>query len=175
LGLGIPHDADGVPIFFVLPPDLRTSYNNKLARCERGWLATEDPAFAIEAFILTHLHRQPPLLWVTEAACSLAARRRTKGHIKRAIEAVIRRMRYEAVRDAHGGGPKRGGLAWDQAYVRAAETLALTRAAAEPSTMEAVYKQVKRDLKQGRGGLYAMPKMPGRKLGDVLGRKPSPR
>jgi hypothetical protein len=58
---GIPHDADGVPIFFVLPSDLRARYDRKLARCERGWLATEDPNFAIEAFILTHLHRHPTI------------------------------------------------------------------------------------------------------------------
>jgi hypothetical protein len=171
----IPCDADGVPIFFVLPPELRASYDKKLARCEAGWRATGDPAFAIEAYVLTHLHRQPPLLWVTEAACSSAARRRTKGHVTRALNAAIRRMRYEAVRDAHGGGPKRGGLTWSAAYRRAAETWAQTRARGESSTMETAYKKVKRDLKQGRFGRYAIPKMPRKKLGDVLRREPSSR
>ena len=167
----IPRDADGVPIFFILPPALRERYVKKLARCEAGWRTTGDPAFAIEAYVLTYLHRQPPALWVTEAACSLATKHRTKGHVTRALNATIRRMRYEAVRDAHGGGPKRGGLKWTAAYRRAAETLEQTRARGKPPTMEAAYKKVKRELRQGRFGRYAVPKMPRGKLGDVLNRK----
>jgi len=172
---GIPCDANGVPIFFVLPPELRASYDKKLARCEAGWRATGDPAFAVEAIVLTHLHRQPPLLWVTEAVCSLATKRRTKGYVTRAFNAGIRRMRYEAVRRAHGGGPKRGGLTLEAAYQRAVENLAPTRAAGKSDSMEGGYKKVKRDLKQGRLGRYAVPKMPRKKLGDVLRREPSPR
>jgi hypothetical protein len=50
---GIPRDADGVPIFLVLPPELRASYDKKMRRCERGWQTTRDPAFVGEAQILT--------------------------------------------------------------------------------------------------------------------------
>ena len=172
---GIPRDADGVPIFFILPPAKRASYDKKLARCEVRWRATGDPAFAIEAYVLTYLHRQPPALWVTEAVCNLGTKSRTKGYVTRAFNAGIRRMRYEAVRDAHGGGPKRGGLTWTAAYDRAAENLAQTPAAAGRDSMEADYKKVKRDLKQGRFDRFGVPKMPRKKLGDVLRRKPSPR
>jgi hypothetical protein len=167
---GVPRDADGVPVFFVLPAELQASYDKRMARCERGWQATGDPAFVSEAQILVHLHRQPPLLWLSEAICMLAVKRRTKGHVTRAFNAAIRRMRYEAVRDA-----KHEGRTWHEAYEHAADVLASTRAAAELSTMESAYKQVKRDLKQGRFGLYAMPKMSREKLGDVLSRKSSPR
>jgi hypothetical protein len=165
---GIPLDADGVPIFFILPPELRAKYEKKLARCEAGWRATSDPLFVREALLLTYLHRQLSLLWPIEPACDLIAGQRTKGDHTRAYNAAIRRMRYEAVRDARGGGPKHGGLSWEKAYKRAAEVLAPTRAAAEPSTMKMHYNEVKSDLKNGRGGLYALPKIPRAKLGDVL-------
>src|SRR5262245_18384849 len=88
----IPRDAAGDPIFFVLPPAMEASYERKLRRCERGWRATGDPAFVIEPQIQTFLHRQPPRLWLTEAAIALITKRRTKAHITRAFSAAIRLM-----------------------------------------------------------------------------------
>ncbi|OLB69080.1 MAG: hypothetical protein AUI16_29725 [Alphaproteobacteria bacterium 13_2_20CM_2_64_7] len=105
----IPKDANGDPIFFVMPDGVRASYERKLRQCEIGWLATDDPAFVTEAEILRHLHRQVSPLWLTEANIALNAKRRTKGHAKRAIEAHIRWKRYDAVRTA-----KEHGLRWLQ-------------------------------------------------------------
>src|SRR5262249_58456903 len=168
---GIPCDANGVPIFFVLPPELRASYDKKLARCEAGWRATGDPAFAVEAIVLTHLHRQPPLLWVTEAVCSLATKRRTKGYVTRAFNAGIRRMRYEAVRRAHGGGPKRGGLTLEAAYQRAVENLAPTRAAGQSASLRGGDQKGERELKQSPVGPDGVPPMPRQKLSDRFRRE----
>jgi hypothetical protein len=110
----IPRDADGKPVFFILPPGMRVSYERKMRQCELGWQATRDPAFVTEAQIHTHLHRQPPLLWLTEAIIALNTKRRTKDDAKRAIEAQTRWMRYDAVRTA-----KEHGLRWLQGRVKA--------------------------------------------------------
>lgn len=167
---GIPRDANGVPIFLNLPPAIRAKYSRKLGRCEAAWRATSDPAFLIEAMILTFLHRQPLELWLSEAVCDLLPKRRTKGHVTRAYNAAVRRMRHDAVIDA-----RRRGATWENAYEGAAEALAGTRAAGKADTMKAAYIEVKADIAAGRGALYRMPKMPNKKLGDAVGRKPSPR
>jgi hypothetical protein len=162
---GIPLAEDGNPIFFVLPPDMQTSYEKTLERCARGWRAMGDPAFAIEAFILTYLHRQSPQLWLTEVACQLGIRRRTKTYAASAIAAVTRWMRYVAVRDA-----KRRGMSWPKAYVHAAESLKKTGAAGSADTMKDAYIAVKRDLDEGRGDQYFFtPKMPRGRAAQVPG------
>jgi len=50
---GIPRDANGIPIWLRLPADMRAKYDRKLERCRARWRATRDPAFIIEALILT--------------------------------------------------------------------------------------------------------------------------
>jgi hypothetical protein len=57
-------------------------------------------------------------------------------------------MRYEAVRDA-----KCDGVSWPEACELVAKIWMV-----EPETMWDVYKKVKKDLKQGRGGRYFTPK-----------------
>jgi hypothetical protein len=165
----IPLAADGNPIFFILPPGVQASYDQRMLTCRQGWETTSDPAFAIEAYIYTHLFRQPPPLWVTEAVCSLAVRRRTKAYITRAFNAAIRWMRFEAVRDA-----KRT-RTWEDAYEHAAESLAGTAARGKGTTMKTDYNRVMADLKAGRSGLYIPPKMPRGALGDRLKHKSPPR
>jgi hypothetical protein len=94
---------------------------------------------------------------VDEALWILATKRRGQEHAKRAREAAVRLMRYQAVREAH----YRGGLGWNQSYEHAAEVLAdMPWAAAEPDTMKKAYFKVLKDLRSGRGGLYFMPQIP---------------
>jgi hypothetical protein len=163
----IPQDANGDPIFFILPLKVRASYDRKMAACEAGWRATGDPAFVGEALTYLWSYRQPPPSWLHEAGWKLVTGRRTKGDATRAFNTTVRWMRYEAVRDA-----KRTDLTWQDAYERAAEVLAETRAAAKAATMEAAYKEVAKDLREGRGTRYFLtPKLP--RDGSSL--KPSPR
>jgi len=154
---GIPCDADGIPIFFVLPPSIKARYDEKMRRCEARWRATSDPAFVSEALRLTGWHRQPPASWVVEAACDLITARRTKEHTTRAHNAAVRLRRYEAVRAARAGG-----LTWEEAYKRAAEDLArVPDVRCKPASMKAAYKTVKRDLRQGHfAARYGIPKTP---------------
>jgi hypothetical protein len=137
---GIPRDANDDPIFLILPPGVQESYDRKLSRCRAGWQATGDPAFVIEAQIQTHLHRQPPLLWLTEAVVALATKRRTKGYAKRAFEAHIRWMRFDTLRTA-----KKHGLRWLQDQIKSAtEVAAGTNAEAERERAEDVKRNAKR-------------------------------
>jgi hypothetical protein len=166
---GIPLAGDGNPIFFILPPGVQASYDRRMSHCKRGWKATGNPAFVIEAQIHTYHFRQPPPLWVTEAVCSLGVKRRTKTYITRAFNASIRWMRYEVVRNA-----KRT-RTWEKAYAHAEASLADTAAKGKAATMEADYKRVVADFKAGRSGLYIPPRMSRRAVGDGLKHKPSPR
>jgi hypothetical protein len=151
----IPSDAAGIPVFLTLPANVQASYDRKMKSCEAGWRASGDPWAVAEAHTLTLLHRQVPPAWLDDAVWALAVKGRTKAHAKRAQEATIRFMRYEAVRDAH----RLDGLSWDRAKARAAEVLAETPAAAEAETIWKAYKRVKKkDLEKGRGGLYFTPK-----------------
>ena len=131
----------------------QASYDRQMKEWEAYWRATGDPLAVAEAQTLTFLHRQTPA-WLNDAVWALAVKRRTKAHAKRAQEARIRFMRYEAVRDAH----ELDGLSWEKAREHAAKVLANTPAAAESERMWKVYKRVKKDLKKGRGGLYFPPK-----------------
>ena len=175
---GIPRDANGDPIFLILPPGVQASYDRRLAKCEAGWRATGDPAFVKEAMIWVHLHRQPPPLWLSEAICALADNQRAarKSYITRLRSTAIKWMRFEAVRDA----AVRRDVAWDgkdeSAYEDAAQRLAgIPGAAARASTMKADYIEVKADLDAGRGGRYLQPLIARKKLGDVLKPAASPR
>jgi hypothetical protein len=177
----LPLDAKGHPIFFILPSDpdnnLQAAYDRKLARCEAAWHATGDPAFVSEAMILTHLHRQPPALWLSEAVMELAARRRAglKGYATRSFNTAVRLMRYHAVLEEKKkldgkkkSGTKKKGDNWDQAKLNAARDLKGTLAAAKSGTIFKDYMRVKRDLKKGRADLYHAPRTPNKKLRDAL-------
>jgi hypothetical protein len=161
----IPRDAAGDPVFLILRDGIRASYDRKLAACEAGWRATGDPAAVGEAVIYVHLHRQPLPRWLAEAVAMLADDRRGDAHAKRGLEAAADSLRYQAVRDAKagrmaGGLKDKGKVSWETAYGRAAEVLAPTFARGSADTMKRSYQKVKRDLRDGRGGLYFAPKIP---------------
>ena len=111
----IPRDANGDPIFFILEPDIRRSYEHRHLACERGWSVTDDPAFIAEALIWSHLHRQPNPLWLTEAAVTVVLDRRTKTQANRVRERRVQWVRFTTVRDA-----KEQGLRWLQTRIEVA-------------------------------------------------------
>ncbi len=157
----VPCDADGNPDFLIIPPGMQAEYDRTLAACRVGWQATGDPAALMEALVLSCLYRQPPPLWLVEAACMVMSKRRTKRYMTRRYNATIKWMRYVAVRDAVGAGFQWQSKHGQNAYERAAEQLAGTKAAAQSPSMKAHYDEVARDLKQGRSALYVYtPKIP---------------
>jgi hypothetical protein len=155
----IPRDAAGDPVFLILPPEVRESYDRKISTCEAGWRETGDPLFVAEAITLVTIHRQTIPAWLDEAVYAVATSQRTKAHVRRAREAAAHLMRYMAVRDAK----KIDGLTWDAASEHAAKVVAGTYAAAEAETCWSSYKSVLKDLRERRGGLYATPKEQHRK------------
>lgn len=149
----IPRDAQGDPVFLILPKGLRARYDEWMGNLEAFWKATEDPIAVSEAHTLTLIYRQVSPLWLDEAIYRLADQRRSKNHPKRVREAVIRSSRYMAVRDA-----KKRGLTWPEAYEAAERSCASNSATAGTwETMRRAYMDVKADLKAGRGGLYFLP------------------
>jgi hypothetical protein len=103
----VPLDAAGNPVFLFLPPGVLKGYHDKLSRCEHGWKVTRDPVFLAEALIHVHLYRQPPPLWLSEAAVALVLNKRTAADVKRAMEAGVHRLRFETLRAA-----KEDGIRW---------------------------------------------------------------
>jgi hypothetical protein len=165
----IPKDANGDPIFLVLPDGVRANYERKMRKCEIGWKASGDPAFVAEAQTWTHLHRQPPPLWLSEAVIEVCAVRRTKGDVTRGYNAAVRWMRYDAVRRAAERMP------WEDAYGAAAEELSRIRGAGTARTarmMKKAYVEVAADIRNGHGAYYLSPLIPKKKLSDTLRRKP---
>ena len=77
---GLPRDANGDPIFWILPQDIRVRYDHRMAACEKAWTQTGDPAAVGEAETWAFLHRQP---WLHDAVVQLATNRRTKAHANR--------------------------------------------------------------------------------------------
>ena len=130
-------------------PRSQANYDRWMKNCKDGWRATGDPWAVAEATTCTFTHQQVMPPWLYDAVLSLVNKRRTKKQVQRAREAAIRFRRYEAVLDA-----RKLGLSWKKSYERAAETRANTPAAAEAETIWDSYKQVKKDLEKGRGGLY---------------------
>ena len=158
---GIPRDANGDPIFLILPPVMRARYDEKLALCETAWREGEPLAVA-EAATLSHLYRQPIPSWIERAIIDLAMARRSKRQAKRHVDSIIHLQRYEAVRDFKAGGMLVAGTeirlppatSWDAAYDSASEMLAGTPMAGDADTMKASYCRVRRDLKARRFGKY---------------------
>jgi hypothetical protein len=62
---------------------------------------------------------------------------------------------------------KRGWVTWEEAKELAAEALAGTGAKADAGTVFKSYERVKRDLKEGRGALYLVPKVPRTTLAEA--------
>jgi hypothetical protein len=146
----IPKDANGDPIFVILPEGYRRTYDRAMARCEAAWLATGDPLIIDEAVVWTFSYRQPIPRWLQEALGQLLLERRTPEQAKRALDRAKKLMRYQAVRDAK----KIDGLTWVKSRVRASKVLKRSFAAAKPGTMKKGYDEVIEDLREGRGGLY---------------------
>jgi hypothetical protein len=157
----IPRDAEGAPIFLILPPSLRAEYEKRMAQCEAAWREGE-PLAAAEAVKWADIHRQPNPKWIGQAVIELAIGRRTAKQAKRYAEAGIRLRRYMLVRDLKIGVPGlwpqatwiTGDLAWEKVFERAAELSVGTAMAASAATFKADYCAVKRDHNAGRSGKY---------------------
>lgn len=136
-----------------------------MRRCQQGWEATRDPAFIIEAQAVIDFDQKPPPPWLSEAIYDLATEIRAdaKGYAARALQALIRRQRYEAVRDA-----KLAGMTWEAAYAEASRALAETPARGKPESMKAAYMEVARDIREGCSDQYITPHP---ERGEVLKRR----
>jgi hypothetical protein len=151
----IPRDAEGNPIFLILPAPMRADYEEVMVSCEAAWRAGETLAVA-EAATCVHLYRQPIPKWLEQAIVELAIGGRTKQQAKHYTEAQLQLKRYMAVRNlkldinfTQGTARRVSAISWEAAYEKAAEILAETTAAGSAATMKADYYRVQRDLNAG--------------------------
>jgi hypothetical protein len=141
----IPRDADGNPVFLILPATWKAKLDEDLDICRAAWVASEPLAVA-EAVTGLRIHRQPPPTWVEEAVIQLATNRRDARQAERYREARRHYLRFQYVQSLRADG-----LPLARAKKRAAELLEKIGAAASASTVLASYKRVKRDFRAGRG------------------------
>jgi hypothetical protein len=170
----IPRDADGFPVYFILPAERQAQYDERMAACEAGWRDTRDPAFVGEATFWGYAYRQPAPSWLSDAVMMLAIEWRGQAHAARRPRSIVRLQRYRAVCDA-----RQRGLSWTRAYEDAVARLEGTDARGETATMKDDYCTVQADLKAGRIGVFEHPLLPNKetrqRLGDAARQKPSPR
>jgi hypothetical protein len=140
-------------------------YERQMRRCQAGWAATRDPGFIVEAQVLIDFDQRLPPPWLSEAIYDFVTETRaeTKGYAARALNALIRRRRFEAVRDA-----KSAGMTWNMAYAEAAAALVETPARGSADSMKAAYMEVLRDIREGRSDQYITPHP---ERGEVLKRR----
>jgi hypothetical protein len=146
---GIPRDNAGLPTYFILPPDMRAKYEERLAGFERAWNATKDPAYFRQALAWNHNYRQPTPQWLFEAGDAIAAGRRTKQHDERYLDAMRHLERYRTVRAF-----REAGWTEDEALDKAIEELARKGLAASRYTIKDSYDRMKREYKAKRHGRY---------------------
>jgi hypothetical protein len=136
----------------------------QMRRCQQGWEATRDPAFIVEAQALIDIYQRPPPPWLSEAIYDLATeiRAETKEYAARARQALVRRLRFEAVLAA------KPGRTWPEAHAEAARVLADKPGCGGVDSMKAAYGEVAKDIREGRGDLYITPHP---ERGEILKRR----
>jgi len=167
----IPRDANGDPIFLILPAAMRASYEEQLAACKAGW-GEGEPLAVAEAQSLTHYYRQPSPAWLEEAVVQLTVKCRTKAQAKRYAEAQIRMARYRQVHTlkiGQAGGYLRTvedgrkvhelirpdeSMSWEKARAKASDLSAGKLEVGKASTMKTGYDTVQNDLNEGHSGKY---------------------
>jgi hypothetical protein len=146
----IPKDAEGNPIFFILPDGIKASYERKLRSAKETWLATGDTgALRKAAYDIKH-HRQTMVEadWFFDAIVTILANMRSDDDVRRARHNAVHRDR---IADATAAGVK---LSIDEASERAVNFLKDSAAIGTPEDMRRSYFKVKKALKQGLGGAF---------------------
>jgi hypothetical protein len=166
----IPRDADGDPIFLILPPGVRQSYERRMKRCERGWADRQDPAALAQAAIHAHHHRQPYPTWLVEALVVVAIGSRTSDDAKRERDAAVHLKRYLTIRDylwrvidgrwvrrTANDTPDGEKPTWERARKYASNRLVGMPAAGGTDAMKKSYEWVRKHMKAGRSGVFFTP------------------
>jgi hypothetical protein len=148
----IPKDANGNPVFLILPPHDRARYEEWMAEYEQAWRTTKDPIYFRAASTVNFIHRQPQPRWLYEAGDEIAAGRRTKRHEQRYLDALRHCLRYETVSHLRAEG-----LTLEEALTKAGEKLERMGLAASRYTIEDSYDRMVREIRASR---YVSPTMP---------------
>jgi hypothetical protein len=134
----IPKDANGDPIFLILPLGIRVRYEERMAGLKQAWAATKDPAYFREAFTWSFLYRQPTPRWLYEAGDAIAAGRRTKQHDEKYLDGQRHLVRYTTVR-----AYREESCTEDEAFDKACAELEQMGQAASRYTIKDSYDRIK--------------------------------
>jgi hypothetical protein len=167
---GIPRDAAGVPVYLILPDNIRSKYERKMAACEKAWRQTGDAAAYMEATTWSWSHRQPIPTWLHNAILKSGVALRTPQQIKDANTRHEHHTRYRAVMDARydyvrveDGRYKlvvrRNNKGRPVSLQKAYEAAAVICKCEWPMVKRS-YRQVRADLDRGFGGRYFIMKTP---------------
>jgi hypothetical protein len=149
----IPKDANGVPIFFILPDGVRATYERKLRSAKQVWLATRDPGALRQAAVWIKSHRQPEPEWFFDAIVTLLGGMRSDKDVQRAENNAVHSQRYQIVRDERADALAATGIeiSVDEASERAADKF---KKLGSWLDFKRSYYKVRGALKQGLGGAF---------------------
>jgi hypothetical protein len=148
----IPKDANGDPIFFVLPDGVKASYERTLRSAKDAWCTTGDPGALRQAAVFIKHHRQPMPDWFFDAIMTLTTNLRSDSDVQRANDNATHSQRYQVVRDQIADAATAGvKLAVDKASGRAADRF---RTLGSTEDLKRSYYKVKKALKQGLGAAF---------------------
>jgi hypothetical protein len=155
----IPKNAEGTPVFFILPDGIKARYERWLGSSKRTWLATGDPGALRKAVFDVKLHRQTMPDWLFDAIVTILTDMRSADDVKRAQSAFLHSQRYQAVRDAVAFDAAAGStLSIDEASARVAK--AFKRELGKAAAVKRSYFKVKKALQQGRGAAFNLIHIP---------------
>jgi hypothetical protein len=136
---------------FLLPREIRVSYERHLAACRRAWEATQDPLAVAEAITWAHHFRQPIEIWIEEAAVRALVRVRSKASHRKHRENMLHFERWRTVRDLVESGQCES---VEEAVGETVTILEQLGRVVDEETVKRFYKKVRRDMLAQRGDRY---------------------
>jgi hypothetical protein len=147
----IPKDANGDPIFLILPDGVRASYERKLKSAKDAWLATGDLGAIRQAAVYIKSYRQPQPDWYFDAIMTLTTNLRSDKDVQRAENNAVHSQRYQIVRDIMKDAAAGTELSVEDACERAANRF---KALGSWLDFKRSYYKVRGALKQGLGAAF---------------------
>jgi hypothetical protein len=150
---GIPHDANGDPIFLILPGDVRANYERRLGDAKAAWLVTGDTGALRKAAFDTKHFRQPQPDWYVDAIVTILTNMRGASDVRRAKNNEVHAQRYQVVRDTKADAETATGIeiSVDEACERAANKF---KTLGSTEDLRHSYFKVQKALKGDLGGAF---------------------
>jgi hypothetical protein len=149
----IPKDANGDPVFLILPAGVKADYERRDRNNKETWLATGNPGALRKAALDIKHFRQPQPDWYVDAIVTILTNMISDRDVQRAKNNAMHSRRYQIVRDIKADADAAGAeISIDEASERAADRFKTLGSFAD---MRQSYFKVQRALKKGLGGAFS--------------------